>query len=67
MKGGFQPIAGTQVDEIGPTLPAFQEIPERLVWMRHFGRLADRNGSSGASQPAPTPTVKIERQQWSET
>lgn len=38
-------LAGSQFDEFIATLPTFQGIVERLVWRRHFGKLAVGNVS----------------------
>jgi hypothetical protein len=49
---------------INVTLLTFQGRSERSAWLRHFDKLADRNGSTGTGQLSRGPTVKVARQVW---
>lgn len=53
-------IPGTSEDEIVVAFPTGEGASDWPVWMRHFDKLADCIGSSGASNPSPPLIFKID-------
>jgi hypothetical protein len=44
------PTGGAAIIEIKVTLPTFKCVSERLVWLRHFAKLADRKQPIGVDR-----------------
>jgi len=63
----WDPLDGMPVIEIVATFRTNNLLCEGPVWSMQIRKFYSRLVSSGASQPSPKPTVKIERQQWKKT